>query len=259
MRNIVAALKLFLFSFVLINFFILSIPLLLLSLYDRYLARRYMAYVLKLSTYLGWLIFNMKVEVNDPFNSRKTKGLIVSNHLSYLDIIASSPYMPSCFITSLDMRRAFFLGQIVEAAGCVFVDRKSRKNINDEILDITNALNFGLDVTLFPEATSTNGEQIKPFKRSLFQAAINSESYIKPMTLNYRFIDGEKVSKKNRDKVCWYGDMDFFPHLWSFLKLKEVIISLDFAEPIKVHKTSDSKELATEVYAIVTSKYEVIN
>lgn len=258
MRNLVALFKLFLFSFVLINFFVLSLPLLLLSLYDRYLARKYMAYVLQLSTYLGCKLFNMNVTVNDPFHAKKIKGLIVSNHLSYLDIIASSPYMPSCFITSLEMRKAFFLGQIVEAAGCVFVDRKSKKNINDEILDITKALTSELDVTLFPEATSTNGEAVKPFKRSLFFAAINSEAYIKPMTINYTTLDGVKTSKENRDKVCWYGDMEFFPHLWSFLKLKRIDISLDFARPIKVNKASDSKELAVQVYDIVSSNYKVI-
>ena len=255
MRNFVAVFKISLFLFVLIGFFLFSFPLLILTLFDRYLARKYMAYILKAATFCGWKIFNMKVEVNDPFNTKGMKGLIVSNHLSYLDIIAMSPYMPSCFITSMEMRRTPFLGQIVEAAGCVFVDRRSKKNINNEILDITKALEYGLDVTLFPEATSTNGDFVKPFKRSLFLAAINSEAFIKPMTINYMLIDGQKLTKENRDKVCWYGDMDFAPHLWDFLKLKEVRISLDFAKPIKVERTSDSKELATEVHTIVASKY----
>jgi 1-acyl-sn-glycerol-3-phosphate acyltransferase len=83
------------------------------------------------------------------------------------------------------MKNTFFLGQICKFASCLFVERRSRGNLDQEIKEITDALNYGHNVLIFPEGTSTNGDEVLRFKRPLFNAAIFSSKKVLPATLNY--------------------------------------------------------------------------
>lgn len=204
---------------------------------------------------LGIKIFNIQVQINDPFQSFRQNGLIVSNHLSYLDIIVIGTYMPACFVTSVEVKNTLFLGQIVEFAGCLFVERRSKSNIGNEISDISRAIASGLDVLVFPEATSTNGEKVLNFKRPLFNSALEITSIIKPITINYKTLDGVTLSLTNRDKICWYGDMSFFPHFWDFLKTKETIVSITCGEPFFPKLNDDKSTLAFKAHDIVSNQY----
>jgi 1-acyl-sn-glycerol-3-phosphate acyltransferase len=125
------------------------------------------------SKVLTWIL-GIKISHNLNTIDRNKNYFIVSNHLSYIDILLISSVLPTSFVTSVEMKNTPFLGQIIQLAGCLFVERRNKKNIMNEIGDIENALNKGLNVTVFPEATSTNGEQVLKFKRSLFMNFQNS-------------------------------------------------------------------------------------
>ena len=166
----------------------------------------------------GLSALNIEVQVEDEHNYLlKDNALLVCNHMSYLDILVLSSIYPSCYVTSLEMKHTPVLGQLCDLGGCVYVDRKTKKNLGKEIGEITQALSKGLNVCFFPEATSHNGEELLRFRKPLFNAARYAHKKILPVSLNYLEIDGEAFSIKNRDKVCWYGDMDFLPHLWDEL------------------------------------------
>jgi len=97
-----------------------------------------------------------------------------------------------------------------------------------------------LKVTVFPEATSTNGESVLRFRRPLYQAAVQSGCPIQPICINYRAINGFPVRKENRDDVCWYGSMDFFSHFINLLTVKCVEVDIHFLEPICSQKENDA-------------------
>ena len=127
-------------------------------------------------------------------DDKKNNYLIVSNHLSYLDILILASKIPSAFVTSTDIKNTPFLGQIVTLAGCLFVNRKDKTNIKNEIKELREALNYGLNVVVFPEATSTNGDEVIRFRHPLFEASIATESPILPLTLNYSSISNKSVT-----------------------------------------------------------------
>ncbi len=158
--------------------------------------------------------------------------LVVSNHLSYLDILVISSFFPSSFVTSVEIKETPILGQICFLAGCIFVERRNKQNILSEKEGVAKTLAQIGSVTLFPEATSTNGEKILNFKRPFFKSAIDAKVAVLPMTLNYSSIDGGPVHKGNRDMVFWYGDMSFFPHLFKFLSLKNIVVSVSVSSVI---------------------------
>lgn len=181
--------------------------------------------------------------------------LIVSNHLSYTDILVICAYYPACFVTSVEIRDTPFLGHICKLGGCVFVERRNKRNLSKEIQEVTDALKVGLDVVIFPEATSTNGEEVIRFRRPLFRAAIDSKVPIKPITINYRYLDGVEVSLKNRDSIFWYGDMTFADHLWTFLKMKRVDVDLVIGEKLKIGEEMDHGILAEKSHELVSNNY----
>lgn len=184
--------------------------------------------------------------------------LIVSNHLSYLDVLVLASKIPSCFVTSLEIKQTPFLGQLTSLAGCLFVDRKNRSGLKGEINELRDALNSGLNVIVFPEATSTDGSEVLRFKRPLFESSVATGKAILPITINYQLISGQGVSVHNRDVVCWYGDMGFFPHFLTFLEQSEVQVEIVINDAF-LPEFFPTQELALKSHQVVASCFRPLN
>lgn len=158
---------------------------------------------------LGLRILNVKIEKS---TSESLYGkFIISNHLSYLDILVYFASFPSLFVTSNEIKETFLLGDICKLAGCFFIERRAKlrtvENKNKEIAEIRNKLKEGFNIFLFPEGTSSNGEGVLPFRGNFFQVAIESKAPVVPITLKYH--------GSNAHLIPWYGKMTFPDHLFS--------------------------------------------
>lgn len=183
-------------------------------------------------------------------------AFIVSNHLGYLDALVISSLLPVSFVTSIEMHDTFFIGQITKLAGCLYVERRNKENIHNEISMLTEALNNGVNVCVFPEATSTNGESVLRFRKPLYTAAIQSKTPVIPLCLNYESIDGLPVRSDNRDLLFWYDNMPFFSHLWSLWNIRDAHVRVTFGQPILT--TSDAASVAEESHLTVSSHFRPI-
>ncbi len=183
------------------------------------------------------------------------KFLLVSNHLGFLDILMICSMMPTLFVTSIEMKETPFLGILTEMGGCIYVERRSRTKILDELGSIVEALKLGFRVTLYPEAASTNGEQVLPFKKTLIMAAPQAGVPIQPMVVNFRKINDEDFTTKWRDHVCWYGDTSFITAGWKTLTLKSVEAEIEFLEQVWTQPEDDRTLVATRVHAMIAQKY----
>lgn len=259
MDNLRTAIKFAIFLFVVITYFLLTLPLLpIYYLFPNkirkvlnFLVHVHCKFVVKL---LGInIIWDKKID-----NFPKGGHLYVCNHLSYLDIFILASHFPSSYVTSMEMKNTPLLGQICILAGCVFVNRKNKRNLSNEIKEITQALKAGLNVTIFPEATSTNGEEVIRFRRPLFQAALDAKTSIVPMTLNYKRINQEDIALHNRDLLFWYGDMTFGGHFWNVLKAKHVNVSVHIEEPICSQEHNETLTLASESHSVVIKNFKPI-
>jgi 1-acyl-sn-glycerol-3-phosphate acyltransferase len=199
--------------------------------------------------------FDIKIVGYDAELMRKKRFLLVANHMSYLDIFILSSIHPCVFVTSVDMGETFFLGDIAELGGSIFIERRTRSKIERDIGAITEALNSGHHVVIYPEGTSTNGEQVLPFKKSLLMSAVRAGVDILPVVLKYTEIDGEPFNHKNRDRVCWYGDMSFLPHFLGLMNLRKVRAELHFLEPIKVTEELTRHDLADQAHHAIKAVY----
>ena len=205
----------------------------------------------------GVWFLNVRVTVKNKPDPSKNY-LFVGNHLGILDILLVASVHPTLFITSVEMRQTPGLGLFCEMGGCLFVERRSRSGIQKEIFQIREALQQGLCVTLYPEGTSNNGERVHPFKKSLITAAAGTGVPIKPMVVNYRTVNGEPMSDRWRDHVCWYGDQTFPPVLWRLLNLRACEAEIEFMEEIHVHSDEERRAAATEAQTQIEAKYTPI-
>lgn len=197
--------------------------------------------------FLGVSISHLGAEALEPGGK-----LIISNHMSYFDILIYSAVRPAVFISSVEMQNTPLLGFVAKLGGTFFVERRNPKLIKLEIGRMSELIAEGFNVVLFPEGTSTDGSVILPFRSSLLAAASGVE--VVPACIKYEEIDGQPFSKDNCDYVCWYGDMTFAPHLWNFMKTNSVRAKATFFEPIN-SAAADRKFISQKAHQLITSEY----
>lgn len=203
---------------------------------------------------LALKILNVKVQVKNPPPADQ-KCLVVSNHMGFVDILMLSSSVPTVFVTSKEMKETPFLGTLTEMGGCIYVERRSRTKILDEMKSIVEVLRQGFRVTLYPEATSTNGERVLPFKRTLMMAAAQAGVPIQPVVVNFRNINGDHFNLKWRDHVCWYGDIPFATSAWKTLVLKSVVAEVEFLEQVHVSLDEDRGVIADKVHQMISTRF----
>jgi 1-acyl-sn-glycerol-3-phosphate acyltransferase len=174
-----------------------------------------------------------------------TGGLLVSNHLSYLDILVISAVTPAVFVSKSEVRHWPLFGWLAKLAGTVFIERARRTHVGTVNREIQTALGEGVLVVVFPEGTSCNGETILPFRSSLLEPALAGGYEIATARLNYTLLDGDA-----KNDVCYWGDHLFFPHLINLLGKKSIRATLRFGK--FQHATDDRKELARQLHAAVS-------
>lgn len=199
-------------------------------------------------------VFNIEVTVKGKPHTGSS-FLYVGNHTGFVDIFALSSVMPAVFVTSQEMRETPVLGDICEMAGCVFVERRSRTQIMNEVGVLKEALEQGLNIVLYPEATSTDGSRVYPFKKTLMMAGPHAGRPIQPGCVNYLDIGGEDFNTKSRDNVCWYGDMSFGRAMINLLSTPYIKVEIEYLEPIVAGADANRSEIAARAHAAVSSRF----
>ena len=155
-----------------------------------------------------------------------SQGLVVSNHLSYLDIVIISSVMPCFFVSKSEIRGWPYFGKAARSGGTIFIDRKSRASTAEAAGQIGERLKLPIPVLLFPEGTSSEGAQVLRFHSSLFEPAIAGGASVTAAAVRY----GLEGGGRERD-LCWFDDTAFLPHLWKTLGSAGFSAEVTFAEP----------------------------
>ncbi len=199
--------------------------------------------------------FRMQIKVNGREKLEQlseTRYLAVCNHVSYTDIILLASLENFVFITSVEMGNNPFLGSITRYGGCLFTNRKKYISLPDEINKFATTVKQGFKVMLFPEGTSTNGDAVKEFRKSLFQTAILAQCPVLPLCINYKKLNGKEIDESNRDQLYWYGDMTFAPHFMKLLGSK-IEVEINILDIIPYQTGKMRQELSEEVYSQISS------
>lgn len=173
-------------------------------------------------------------------------GLMVSNHLSYLDILAYSAALPCVFVSKAEVADWPIFGRYARWAGSVFVQRHDRGDAARANVNVGDALRNGVPVVLFPEGTTTDGTRVLRFHSTMLQPAIDAGAPIIPCAIRYELEDGDASRE-----ACWWGDMTFLPHLLNLLGKKTIRARIVFGRPIEAR--GDRKKLSAVLHEQVAS------
>lgn len=189
------------------------------------------------------------------FNAARNGCLLISNHVSYIDVLVISSLAPSVFITSVELKNTPLLGILARFGGSLFVERRKPSGLKKEIIDISKVLAQGFTVVLFPEGTTSNGDGVQEFKNSLFDAAVSAGVDILPVCLRYTRINGKTVSGCNKDRVFYYGGVSFSNHFPEFMSLTSIDVEVLPLRRITVNGDASRKKLATSAYEAIAAAY----
>lgn len=165
------------------------------------------------------------------------RALLVANHVSWLDICVMMAVTPTQFVAKSEIRNWPVIGFLCKRIGTLFIERSKRSDtlrINREISDVLNA---GERVCIFPEAGTSDGTQINHFHASLLQSAITAEADLYPVAIRYL----DHTGNISRDAA--YIDVSLVVSLQKILKQPCIDAVVTFNEAI--HTTGKNRrELA---------------
>lgn len=210
-------------------------------------------------TLLVRLILNIKVTVSGDEGQLERGGyVIISNHVSYVDGIVLGSIFPILFVSKREVKNWPIVGQWNVLCGTIFVNRQRKELVGVLIRELTRKLKQEANILLFPEGTSTNGEQMLPFQPVPLAAPLRSRSIIAPVTVTYKAIDDQPVTAANRDLIYWYGDMEFVSHFWNLLALRNAEVLVTIQPKIECFRYPDNsagrKKLAEDCYNSVLGR-----
>ena len=174
-------------------------------------------------------------------------GVLVCNHLSYLDIIVLASKRPMVFVSKSEVRRWPVIGSMAVRGGTIFLERGRKTNVPSTLEEISMVLQQGLVVVLFLEGTSSGGESVLPFRSSLLEPAAKTDWPVVPGAIRYQVSEGS-VSQE----ICYWGEMTFLPHLLNVLTKTQIEASVVFGPPLAKRggRKSMAQALHREVVAL---------
>jgi 1-acyl-sn-glycerol-3-phosphate acyltransferase len=167
-------------------------------------------------------------------------GLLVANHLSYIDIIVLSSITPCVFVAKRDVAGWPLFGWLACAAGTIFVDRKRKLAASAAVEQVRDAINDGALVVIFPEGTSSDGVDVLPFKSALLEPALQVGCQIAVAAIDYALPHGGSVA----DEVCYWRDMTLVPHLLNLFAKPAIEVRLSLSS---FQSCGDRKQVAREL------------
>jgi 1-acyl-sn-glycerol-3-phosphate acyltransferase len=237
-----------------IAFFIISFFIYIL-VYNKYSRLKYNIKNTHLFAKLFLKLCGVKIYINGLEKPIINGSLIISNHLSYLDIVLISSILPVVFISSMEVKETPILGLFARCGGSIFIERRKKTTVHSDINKIEYFLSKGFSILLFPEGTTSNGDYILPFKSSLLGSVINKNVTIENLCIKYSTINGNIINNNNRDYIYYYGDMTFWPHFFNLLGLQKIEVEIQKAGRLNAKNFSSRKELVNLSHKLIAEKY----
>jgi 1-acyl-sn-glycerol-3-phosphate acyltransferase len=186
--------------------------------------------------------------------SADTPMLILSNHVSWLDICVITSLAPVVFIAKSEVARWPVFGWLAKLQRTIFIDRQARHKTGAATQEIAGRLLGGDAVVLFAEGTSSDGIRILPFRSALVGAvhhALGTGTHhtaitVQPMSLAYVGFDGLPIGRAQRERVAWYGDADLIPHFIGVLASGAIDITVSWGNAVAYDMTADRKHIARD-------------
>jgi len=216
-----------------------------------------------------WFLIKLagiKILVNGKLSEHRPL-IVVSNHISVFEIATFPLIIGGSFVAKKEMEHWPIVGPISRKFGVVFVDRRP-SHAADALAHVQNRVKgVKYPMIIFPEGTTTNGAYVKPFKSTLFNFVENSDTWVQPIAMHYRYRDGSPIS--DVDMAEHYGYFDnakqdmgpkcsrersAFGQIFHIMVIGGFRVEITIMPPVQPGEMN-RKEIASTLGKIVSDKY----
>lgn len=200
---------------------------------------------------IGCLFLGLRVTViGQPATGRPT--LLVSNHISWTDIVAVGSVADVTFVAKREVGEWFFVGMMARLQKTIFVDRTRRSDAGRTAQEMGAHMAGGNAVLLFAEGQSDIGTHVLPFRSALVGAAQHAmveagakDVLIQPLTIAYTRLQGLPVSRNERSLIAWIKSKSVKQNIREILggPVKDVTVAFGTPRPLR---ESDNRKRVTK-------------
>ncbi|WP_432257927.1 lysophospholipid acyltransferase family protein [Cupriavidus sp. TMH.W2] len=196
-------------------------------------------------------ICGVEVEVVDATGAASTGAgrqgaMVVSNHISWLDIYVIHSWQPVRFVAKSEIRSWPLIGWLCDKTGTIFIERGRKRDAHRVLHDITDVMLQGDLVGVFPEGTTTDGAAVLPFHANLMQAPISGGLPVQPLGLSYL----DAATGQPTLAAAYIGDTTLLQSLEAVLRAPRIKARLVIG-PALVSVSGDRRELANSAREVV--------
>lgn len=201
---------------------------------------------------LLWIL-GVRLKVDGQF-TRGAPILLVSNHVSWIDIVALGAIAPLSFIAKSEIASWPVFGMLAKLQRTVFVDRARKMETKNIGATMEGRFAAGEALVLFAEGTTGTGARVLPFKSALIGAALlagGKNVAIQPVTITYTHWHGLPIGQQERPFLSWYGDMDMLSHVAYVLQQGGIDMRITIHPPMPQALVENRKALTLEIERVV--------
>ncbi len=157
------------------------------------------------------------------------EGVLVSNHISYLDILVHAAHSPLVFISKAEVADWPLIGMLTRWAGTLFIQRERRGDVVRVAEEMTRVVAHGAVLTFFPEGTSSDGTSLLPFRAPLLAPLVEHGWQVTPASLRYDLEPGDGTVE---EEVAYYRPETVFgQHLLHLLGKRRIYATVHYGSP----------------------------
>lgn len=155
--------------------------------------------------------------------------LRVANHISWLDIVVLNAVSPSCFVAKSEVGGWPLIGWLAGWLGTLFLRRGDVRSSQRLIETMGWQLQRGETLTLFPEGTTSDGENLGKFHARLYQSALLTRAPVQPVALAYPHPQGDR---RTHPLAPFIGEQALLAHVWALLGTRDIVVQVVFLPPL---------------------------
>ena len=180
------------------------------------------------------------------------QALLVSNHISWLDIFVISAAQATCFVAKAEIRHWPLAGWLCAQVDTLFIERSSRRQAQHIAHAMAERLAADKSVAFFPEGTTSDGGSLLPFHAALFQPAISLQASVQPLLIRYLDADGQRSTA-----TAFIGEMSFLDSLRATLSTRNLRVEL-ICLPVESSQQHDRRSLARTCQEAISQHAKVL-
>ena len=193
-------------------------------------------------------LFGVRLRVEGP--PPVPPFFLVSNHLTYLDVLTVGACVPCVFVAKGEIDGWPVFGALCRSVGTVFVDRTVKRDIPRALGELEQAVAERRGIVVFAEGTTGRGAEVLPFRSSFLDLPAKRELPVHWAAISYATPDDDPPAAL---AVGWWGNMPFGPHMRELLKLDRIDATVVFGERPVVER--NRKALAARLHAEVSRAF----